>query len=353
MLFYASFILIKEHSLAEFFEIYPYVFLVLGAISFGFDYVREKIKDNSRNIKIYRLVFLFFIILVIASPFVLYRKYMPDLINIVKNVNYYFKKNDIKLDGQRLSENIIISIEYPEKDNILSGIKRISGWAIESNSADDSGIDRVDIFIDGKPGIGQYLDPLYVKIIKEDSPAYKLVSRLYKECYGYIYEKNIVNSWVTKLESGKVSVDDIIKELILNEKFENRNLSDNEYINVLYKVLLNRQADNIGFRHWLDELKEGTSRENILYEFLDSPEYKTLRGTYNREISEYLEFVNTGINLPKNNVAGNYGEQFKMSGFNFLFDCTGFKNGKHTFYIFAHSSIFGWDYIMIDVNIKN
>lgn len=353
MLFFASFILIKENSLAEFFEIYTYIFLILGAISFGLDYVREKIKDNSRNIKIYRLVFLFFIILVMISPFILYKKYVPDLINIARNANYYFKNNDIKLNGQKLSENIIMNIDYPENDNVLSGIIRISGWAIEGNSTSDSGIDRVDIFVDGKPGIGKYLDPSYVKISKEDSPAYKLVKRFYRECFGYDPAESELNPWVTGLESNKISIDKIIKEFILNEEFENRNLKNDEYINILYNVVLNRGADYKGFRHWVSNLNGGMSRYRVLNEFLNTPEYKTVRGIYYSEISEYLESVNIGINLPKNSVARDYGEQFKISGFNFLFDSTIFENGKHQFYIFAHSPIFGWDYIMIEVNIKN
>ncbi|MFA5014516.1 MAG: DUF4214 domain-containing protein [Actinomycetota bacterium] len=345
--------LVNDSSLAKFFEIYVYIFLILGAIGFILSYLRAKIKNNNRNIKIYRYVFLFFIILIIISPFIFYKKYVPDLINIVKNANYYFKKDNIRSKGVQLSENIIINIEYPESDRELSGITKITGWAIESNSTDDSGIDKVDIFVDGKPGIGTYLDPEHVNLPEEDSPAYKMVSRFFIECYDYDPGKNRINYWVAGLESSDVSIDDIIKEFILDEEFKNRNLSNEEYVNVLYGVLLNRQADYKGFRHWVSNLNGSLDRDEVLYEFLKSPEYKTIVDIYKSKISEYLELVNVGINLSRESVANGYGEQFKMSGFNFLLDSAEFENGKHKFYIFAHSSIFGWDYTMIEINIKN
>jgi len=353
MLLCVLFVFINESSLAEFSGIYTYIFLILGATGFLLDYVRERIKKNNHHFKVYRLVFLFFIILVIIYPFIFYREYIPYLSGIIKNVNYYFKKEDIELNGTKLSENIIINIEYPEKDSVLSGVAKISGWAIEANSKEGSGIDKIDIFIDGKPGIGKYLDLGEVSILEEDSPTYKLVSRFYKECYGNNPDEDTLNYWVTGIESGKASIDDMVREFILNEEFESKNLSNEEYINLLYKVLLNREADKKGFEYWLNKLNEGIDKDEILYDFLDSFEYKGLCRNYYGKISKYLEYACTGVNLRSEDISERYGEQFKMSSFNFLFNSTEFKNGKHILYFYAHSPVFGWDYIMIEINIEN
>jgi hypothetical protein len=55
----------------------------------------------------------------------------------------------------------------------------------------------------------------------------------------------------------------------------------------------------------------------------------------------------------RKDVGEKYGKQFYLSGFNFQFDSTGYKNGNHTIYIFAHSPIFGWDYKTLIINIEN
>jgi len=74
---------------------------------------------------------------------------------------------------------------------------------------------------------------------------------------------------------------------------------------------------------------------------------------YYNKISEYVEYTNVGINLPREDIGNSYGEQFKMSGFIFNFDSTKFKNGEHTIYVYAHSPYFGWDYISFNIYINN
>lgn len=342
----------KYERLAEYFANYVYAFLVLGIVCYFLDNLREKVKKKG-YFKIYRLIFLSFLILVLISPLVIYREFVPKLSNIIKHANYYVRKENVKLDGSQIVENIIITIDNPIEDTEISGKIKISGWAIEGNSQDNSGIDRVEIFIDGKPGVGKYLDLYDAKMTEEDSPAYELVKRFYSQCYGQEPEVDTINYLRAKLESGEVSIDDIAKKFILSEEFKNRNLSNEEYINVLYGTLLNREPDNIGLMAWLDRLGKGMNRNAVLYAFLRSVEYKGLCRSYYDKISKYVEYINVGINLPREDIGNSYGEQFKMSGFSFNFDSTEFENGEHPIYIYAHSPYFGWDYVSFDIYIDN
>jgi hypothetical protein len=346
-------ILINEDSYAQTFGIYAYIFLGLGAAGFILDFIRGKAGKSSIRFKSYKLFLLFVLIMLAASPFILYRNYLPHVPGIIKNIGYYFKRDSVRLYGEDLPENIIINIRYPEKDDVHSGLVRVSGWAIEANSQEDSGVDRIEVFVDGKPGMGKHLDLDYVNLKEEDSPAYELVNRFYNDIYGSYPDRDTIEYRVSELESGNASIDDMAKEFILNEDFKNRGLSDEEYISLLYRALLNRKADENGRRYWLNRLNEEDNRDIIFYSFLDSVEYKGLSREFNIELSEYLDIANTGINLKNENVAKNYGKQFEMSGFNFLFDTGEFKDGIHILYIYAHSPEFGWDYAAAEINVKN
>lgn len=353
LLSFCPFLLIaKYETLAEYFAIYVYGFLVLGVVGYFLDNLRVRLKKKG-YFKIYRLVFLSLLILVLISPLIIYREYIPKLPHIIRHKNYYIKKESVKLNGSQMGENIIITVENPKEDIEISGIVKISGWAIEGNSQDNSGIDRVEIFIDGKPGVGKYLDLYDAKMTEEDSPAYELVKRFYSQCYGQEPEVDTLNYLRAKLESAEVSIDDIAKKFILSEEFKNRNLKNEEYVNILYEILLNREPDNIGLMSWLDRLGKGMNRNVVLYEFLRSVEYKGLCRNYYDKISKYVEYINVGINLPREDIGNSYGEQFKMSGFSFNFDSTEFENGEHTIYIYAHSPYFGWDYVSFGIYIDN
>jgi len=341
-----------NNKLAEYFVIYVYGFLVLGVAGYFLDNLRERLKKRD-YFKIYRLVFLSLLILVLISPFVIYREYIPKLPDIIKHANYYIKKESVKLDDSQIVENIIITVENPIEDSQISGKIKISGWAIEGNSQDNSGIDRIEIFIDGKPGMGKNLNLANNDIEEEDSPAYNLVKRFYSQCYNQKPEDNTVNYWGTKLESGEVSITDVAKKFILSEEFKNRNLSNKAYIDLLYRVLLNREPDDKGYKYWSDRLSEGTNRNVVLYGFLKSIEYKGLCRSYYDKISKYLEYMNVGINLPREDIGNSYGEQFNNSGFNFKFNSSMFDNGKHTIYVYAHNPYFGWNYVSFDIYIDN
>ena len=343
-------LIFKFNLLAEHFANHVYIFLILGVICYFLDSLREKLKKKG-YFRIYRVVFILILILLLISPLIIYREYISKLPKIIKHTNYYIKKENRKLNGSWEVEKIRINIENPMDGDEISGPIKIIGWAVEGNSQDNSGIDKIEIFIDGMPGVGEYLTN--IDTVEEDSPAYEIVERIYYLCYDQKPENDIINYWRTKLESEEVTVDDIIKNF-LSEEFRNRNFSDIEYINKLYRVLLDRKPDDKGLTIWLDRLSKDTNRDVVLYEFLMSIEYKGLTRIQHENISEYVEYItNVGTNLLREDIRNRYGEQFKMSGFIFNFDSTQIVNGKHTLYIYAYSNIFGWDYENLNIYINN
>ena len=71
--------------------------------------------------------------------------------------DYFRKKEFVIIDGEKVKEEITIFTYFSKEGIPFSGKIKINGWAIEKNSKYDSGIDRIEFFLDGKPGEGKYL----------------------------------------------------------------------------------------------------------------------------------------------------------------------------------------------------
>lgn len=105
----------------------------------------------------------------------------------------------------------------------------------------------------------------------------KFVTRAYRLILGRVPDKAGLNAWVTQLSTGKNSGADIIRGFIESREFIDKKLSDDDYIVVLYKAVLNREPDNDGKQEWLDVMHgEGASRLSVLKGFIESAEFTKL-----------------------------------------------------------------------------
>lgn len=68
----------------------------------------------------------------------------------------------------------------------------------------------------------------------------------------------------------------VVLSLFGSTEFVERNLSNEEYVTILYRALLLREPDEEGMTAFVSALNNGQPREEILQIFLDSDEYKTV-----------------------------------------------------------------------------
>ena len=106
------------------------------------------------------------------------------------------------------------------------------------------------------------------------------VARLYKVCLGRAYDQDGLDNWVRALTSGTASVYSIVKEFFDSQEFENRNLDDTEFVTVAYQTILGREPDKSGLEYWVNNLTWGDTRDDVLYGFLGSNEFKKLCEEY-------------------------------------------------------------------------
>lgn len=100
--------------------------------------------------------------------------------------------------------------------------------------------------------------------------------RLYHASFDRSSDNAGMANWATQLASGSLSIADVADEFIQSDEFISLygdNVSDEDFVNLLYMNVLKREADEDGFNGWLNQLTNGTSRSDVLLGFSDSDEH--------------------------------------------------------------------------------
>jgi hypothetical protein len=366
--FFFSIVVKGRSGLAESFGNYIILLLVFSVTGFYLDSLKQ-ILEKKGKIRLYKTAFLYILFAFLILSVVIFIK---DIYNnaeyaslIKKSVlssaeavksnymrafdkdKYYTKKESVIINSKRYQPRFIIGIDYP-KEGSISGSTVIKGFAIEASSTNNTGIDRLEFFLDGKPGDGKYLGK-YMAAYKAQEPTIELVDNLYLSFYNRHAQEDETIFWAANLEWHVISYQDMISIFINSSKILENVSNNQEYLAILYRVVLSREIDGEGLKFWIDKLNSGTSRTDILNSLMDSGEFSTLSDNYYSQI----ETKKPDYDLVRKDIGDKYGKQFSLSGFSFIINCTKFKDGQHILYVYAHSPVFGWDYAKTSLVINN
>ena len=86
--------------------------------------------------------------------------------------------------------------------------------------------------------------------------------------------------WINELKSGKIQGAGLVEHFLLSEELKNKNLSDRDYLQVLYVTIMDRPGDESGIAFWEDLLSNGSSRTGVLRHFILSTEFQNLCARY-------------------------------------------------------------------------
>ena len=109
----------------------------------------------------------------------------------------------------------------------------------------------------------------------------KFVYRFYQQCLGRGADSQGLNNWVSNLQSGAQTGCDVAYGFVYSKEFTGRNVSDADYINIMYRAFFNRKADPAGYATWEKYLNAGYTRHYVLAGFVNSQEFKNLCASYN------------------------------------------------------------------------
>ncbi len=106
------------------------------------------------------------------------------------------------------------------------------------------------------------------------------VRRMYTVVLNRPAEEQGLNDWTNRLLDGTSNGAQVADGFISSEEFANRNLSNEDYVKVLYRAFFNREADEGGFNVWMNELAKGASRRDVMKGFVHSVEFSDLCAQY-------------------------------------------------------------------------
>lgn len=105
------------------------------------------------------------------------------------------------------------------------------------------------------------------------------IKRLYRAYYWRDADSSGLEFWRNQAATG-LSIWSISGYFETAPEFVDRygDLNNREFIDLVYRNVMERGADDAGERYWLDRMRNGTTRGELMVYFSDSPEYRDRTG---------------------------------------------------------------------------
>ena len=122
-------------------------------------------------------------------------------------------------------------------------------------------------------GIRSGGDIVSSKTIKPTELTYSFVERMYTTAMGREFDREGREYWASLLANFELSGEDVGVSFFLSDEMVSYNLSDEEFLNRLYKTFMDRESDSEGAAYWLSVMASGSARADVVYGFTRSPEF--------------------------------------------------------------------------------
>ena len=128
------------------------------------------------------------------------------------------------------------------------------------------------------------------------------VSRCYELILNRAADEGGLTAWSDALANRTAAAANIIDGFVKSDEFTNRNLPDGDKVDILYKTMLNREADAGGKAGWVDALSKGYTLQNIINGFCGSAEFTALCKDYGIEPGTVEASVPADTNTPRGKI---------------------------------------------------
>ena len=107
------------------------------------------------------------------------------------------------------------------------------------------------------------------------------VARNYREFLNRRYDEGGINNWCAYIGTDRERARDTAHGFVFSAECTGKNLSNIEFVKMLYRGLLNREGEAAGVKNWVDNLNSGSwTREQVFRGFAYSPEFNALLASY-------------------------------------------------------------------------
>ena len=116
------------------------------------------------------------------------------------------------------------------------------------------------------------------------------VTRCYREALGREPDENGLRFWCNQLTGKTKSFSAVAAGFVFSDEMNNKNLNDEAFVKVLYRLYLGREAEPAGLEFWKGKLKEEMTREQVNEGFADSREFAGIVAAYDAESGAEPEY---------------------------------------------------------------
>lgn len=113
-----------------------------------------------------------------------------------------------------------------------------------------------------------------------ESGVTEFVNRMYNVCLDRNSDAEGLNTWTTCLWNHSKSGAEVAYGFIFSPEFQNRNMSNEDFVEYMYKAFFGRGSDPEGKSTWVGVLQSGQSREDVFRGFVGSQEFSSLCNKY-------------------------------------------------------------------------
>ena len=109
------------------------------------------------------------------------------------------------------------------------------------------------------------------------------ISRLYLVMLGRGYDVDGLNMWCGRMvedPTRATALDIATNGFMHSEEFLNKQLSDVDFVKVLYRTFLDREFDEPGLNDWVNRLASGSTRDEVASGFANSQEFANIMEEY-------------------------------------------------------------------------
>ena len=114
----------------------------------------------------------------------------------------------------------------------------------------------------------------------ENTGVYDFVTRLYQVVLNREPDGEGLSAWYNQLVNGGQSGAQVVRDFLFSDEFIEKNYTNEQYIQILYQAMFNREPDSTGYSQWLAQLNAGASRLTVCKGFVDSDEFTALCSNY-------------------------------------------------------------------------
>lgn len=118
-----------------------------------------------------------------------------------------------------------------------------------------------------------------IKVHADPGGIRDFVTRLYVNILGRNPDQIGIDDWCNRMANGLTAAECSVGFFHSNE-FIGMNLSDEEYVRILYNTILGREPDQTGWNDWCNRLATGASRDSLLAGFVESQEFTQICESY-------------------------------------------------------------------------